>query len=75
MSDQEPVVLHQMSDIKVTEGGNVYLKGQLVRGATFDQPIRVSDRDINTEPTPMLYQPPYYLSEAHYEQTRTNHSG
>jgi hypothetical protein len=70
MSDQEPVALHQMGDLKVTEGGNVYLKDKLVQGATFDQPIKVSDEDISTEPTPMLYQPPFYLSEAAFEKIR-----
>ena len=70
MSDQEPVVLHQMGDLKVTERGNVYLKDKLVQGATFDQPIKVSDQDISTEPTPMLYQPPFYLSEAGFEKIR-----
>lgn len=70
MSDQEPVALQQMRNLKVTVGGNVDLKGKLVEGATFDQPIKVSDKDISTEPTPMLYQPPFYLSEAAFEKIR-----
>lgn len=70
MSDQKPVILHQMGDLKVTEGGNVYLKDKLVQGTTFDRPIKVSDEDISTEPTPMLYQPPFYLSEAAFEKIR-----
>jgi hypothetical protein len=70
MSNQEPTVLHQMGDLKVTEGGKVYLKDRLVEGVTFDQPVKVPDQDISAEPTPMLYQPPFYLSEQNFEKIR-----
>lgn len=59
-----------MGDIKVTEGGKVLLKDELIQGSVFDQPIEVSGQGISTESTPMLYQPPFYLSEQNFEKIR-----
>jgi hypothetical protein len=70
MNDQEPLVLHQIGDLKVTESGGVYTTDKVVQGSTFNQPIEVLDQSISTEPTPMLYQPPFYLSEAAFEKIR-----
>jgi hypothetical protein len=46
------------------------MKDRLVQGVVFDQPIEVSGQDISTESTPMLYQPPFYLSEQNFEKIR-----
>jgi hypothetical protein len=70
MSDKESITIHQMGDLKVTEGGKIYLKDRLVQGVTFDQPVEVPDQEINAEPTPMLYQPPFYLSEQNFVKIR-----
>ena len=70
MSDKSQIVLHQMGDIKAIEGGKVLLKDELIQGAVFDQPIEVPSQDIGTEAAPMLYQPPFYLSEQNFEKIR-----
>ena len=70
MSDKEPIVLHQIGDIKVTEGGEVFLKDKLIQGVVFNQPIEVSGQGISAGSTPMLYQPPFYLSEQNFEKIR-----
>ena len=68
MSEQKPEILHQMGDLKITEDGGLYWKNTLIQGKTFNQPVNLPD--VTTEPTPMLYQPPYYLSEANFEKIR-----
>lgn len=68
MSEQKPEILRQMGDLKITEGGELYWKNTLIQGKTFNQPVNLPD--VTTEPTPMLYQPPYYLSEANFEKIR-----
>lgn len=70
MRDQESRAPHQISDLKVTVSDTISLIDTVTHGITFDQPIKVSDQNIRTEPTPMLYQPPFYLSEANFEKIR-----
>jgi hypothetical protein len=70
MSDKSQIVLHQMGNIKVTEGEKGLLKDELIQGVVFDQPIEVPGQGIGTEATPMLYQPPFYLSEQNFEKIR-----
>jgi hypothetical protein len=51
----------QLDDLKLTATGEV-------RDKVFDQSIQLPR--LPTEPTPMLYQRPYYLSEADFEKIR-----
>jgi hypothetical protein len=69
MGDQKPEVVGQFAEIKIIENA-VYPQDQLVKNETFDEPIKVSYQNISTEPTAMLYQPPFYLSEADFEKIR-----